>query len=211
MDTINLSKSLYNGYRLSMTACVSVPTLVKGYKQNEYSVNGSPVIFITYKPPKGFDIDRKTAFFKLTPKNLYRTILFFNRAVDWFYDKELADLYLVGENNELIFNSDYSKLSIITNKEPRTNQAMKAIPGVISYEDGRDYEGIFLYINKPEYVIPLPLTELEAIFGILRNFSFEALTSEMLLSYFLAGSMNRIEEADSSYKSYSSSNIDQWK
>lgn len=213
MDNINLSKSLYNGYRLSITACVSIPSVTKGYRQNDYSISGSPVLFITYKPPKGFDIDRKSAFFKITPKNLYRTIKFFDRAVSWFYDEDLKDLFLMGENNELIFNSDYSKLKVITDKETKTFQAMKAIPGVISYEDGKDYEGAFLYINKPEYVIPLPLAELEAILGILKHLSFEALSADLLLSFYITGSLGRIEGSGNNYGQYSSStsSVDQWK
>jgi len=208
MEPISLSKSLYNGSRISISAVLTMPSVVKGVKQNSYSINSNPVIFISYNPPKDIKVDRKQCFYKITPRNIYKTIKFFNRAVSWFYDKDLPDLFMLGENNDLIFNSDYKKLMVLTDKEPKNpTNAMKCIPAVITYEDGNIYEGVILYISKPEYAIPLTLYELESILGIISHFSFESITTELLYTYYLAKANNNIQSSDNSY--YSSTN--QWK
>ena len=198
-SSVKLSKTIFNGTRLNITVCITMPEVVKNYRPNDYSIISSPIMFISYKPPKGFDIDKKACFYKVTPRNLYRTAKFFNAGVEWFYDKELSDLFLLDENNALVFNADYAHLKVVTDRDHRNNTAMKMIPSVIQYEDGNVYEGVLLYINKPEYVAPLPLADLEAILGIFRNFSFEACVTEMLISYFIARSENKINQTSHDY------------
>lgn len=217
MDQISLTKSLYDAYKFSLSAYMLLPDVTKSISKNTFGITCNPVLYFRYKGRKEENVNWNDSAFKVNPKNLYRTIKFFNRIVSWFYDEDLKDLFLMGENNELIFNSDYNKLSVLTDKVPKSNTAMKAIPAVVTSEEGKSYEGIILYINKPEYAIQLTLREVEEILGILSHFSFEALISDLLLSFFVAGSMGRITEADQNNKSYirSSGNTnyvtkDQW-
>ena len=217
MEQISLTKSLFDTYRINLSAYMLLPDVTKSTSKNTFGINANPVLYMRYKGRKEENVNWNDSAYKINPKNLYRTIKFFNRIVSWFYDEDLKDLFLMGEKNELIFNSDYNKLSIITDRNLKNNSAMKAVPAVVTSEDGRSYEGIILYINKPEYAIPMTLEEVESILGILAHFSFEALISDLLLSFFVAGSMGRITQADQNNKSYmrSSGNTnyvtkDQW-
>lgn len=212
MDQISLTKSLFDTYKVSLSAYLILPEVIKGTGNNTYAIKSNPVLYLRYKGRKDETVDWNQSSYKINPKNLYRTVKFFNRIVSWFYDKDLKDLFVLGENNELIFNSDYNKLMVLTDKDPKSTTAMKAVPAVITQENGNTYEGIILYINKPEYAIPMTLQEVETLLGILVHFSFEALCSELLIDFFVAGSMGRITEGDSSMKRGYSNNInDQWK
>jgi hypothetical protein len=83
----------------------------------------------------------------------------------WFYDEDMKDLFVQGENGKLLFNPDYSKLCVSTKPDPFSDSVMKATPAVIRYETGQEYEGIYLYINKNEFIIPLILSDIEDILG----------------------------------------------
>lgn len=215
MDQISLSKSLFDTFRVSLSGYIILPEVMKGNGSN-YSIKSNPVLYLRYKGRKEEQVDWNTSAFKINPKNLYKTIKFFNRAVSWFYDKDLKDLFVLGDNNELIFNSDYNKLMVLTDKDPKSSSAMKAVPAVITQDNGSSYEGIILYINKPEYAVPMTLQELESLLGILAHFSFEALVSELLIDFFVAGSLGRILQPGQSAKSYDQNysnkpTNDQWK
>ena len=207
MEDIKLSMQLYSGYRFNISAFMYLPQVVSGYG-GVYGINSNPIVTLKYTPPKGSDIDTKKATYKVTPKNLYKTIKFFNKVVKIFYDKDLQDLFLRGDNNELIFNSDYNKLKVITDYDPKLQCALKAIPSVIQYDDGKEYEGILLYINTHDYVVPMPLAEVEAVLGLFTNLSFSTLSAEMMLSYLNAKMLNRITEQSQFPSQYSNHN--QW-
>lgn len=216
MEDVTITSTLVSGYRYALNFFTYLPKVIKGQKGNGFTVSSNPVLMLIYKPPKGVQVNFKESYYKITPKNLYRTIKFFNRVVSWFYDKELQDLYLNGENNELIFNADYNRLKVVTDYDPNNLTAMKAIPAVISYDNGKEYEGIYLYINKTDYVIPLPLFEIEALLGILSHFSFEAKMNELINSFMIALQTQSIQELPQNGFSYGGnssngiSNQDQW-
>ena len=205
MDQISLTKSIFETYRLSVTAFMMLPDVTKSTNKNTFGITCNPVLYIRYKPRRDEKVDWNDSAFKINPKNLYRVVRFFNRAVSWFYDKDLEDLYLVGDNNELIFNSDYNKLNVMTDKEPKSNMAMKIIPAVVTDDASHYYEGVILYINKTDYAITLTLQELESLLNILTNLSFESLITELIMSFFVTGSMGRITQADQNNKSYGNS------
>lgn len=211
MDPIVLTSSLYNYYKVSITAYMILPTVTKGYKENQYAVTMNPVLYFRYKGGKDEVVDFNKSAYKVNLRNMYRTIKFFNRAVSWFYDNDLTDLFLTDDNGALIFNSDYNKLRVITDPDPYTNTAMKIVPGVISTEDGKTHEGVYLYINKPEYAVPIPLVELENILGILKQTSFDALATGLMDSYFINACMNRIQQNQNMQYQSSNNTYDQWK
>jgi carbamoylphosphate synthase small subunit len=142
-------------------------------KLSTYTLNYNPVVFIKYINRNiANDSFKNNEAFKVTPKNLYRTIKFFNTIVSWFVDTEKIDLYLKDENDNLIFNADYNKLTaIIAQKGTETAGVMKAIPTVVEINNDK-FEGINLYINNLTNVVQLTVDELATIFDILKTFSF---------------------------------------
>ena len=193
-DEISLSQKLFSTDRLLMSAFMYLPSAYLQYT-NSYNIRVSPILSFKYVGPQSTPNDvnyMKDTIYKVTPRNIYRTIKFFNSIVKWFYDENLKDLFLQGENNKLIFNTEYTKLSMVTKPDPFSNSVMKATPAVIRFETGQEYEGIYLYINRNDFVIPLVLSDVEDILSILSNFSFENAASTMLLSFMYSKSYGRV-------------------
>ena len=173
MDDIKrIKRTLYKTSKINIEFFMYEPRTEK-YKSNYTNVI-NPILNLTYLNPSSMTEDFTTfnaRTFKITPRNLYHVIKFFNTVVNWFYDKDKEDLFLINEDNELVFNSDYKSLYAVTKKSYGNNDILKAIPTVVDYNNHK-YEGIYLYINENIYNIILTIDELETIFGLLKNFSF---------------------------------------
>jgi len=146
---------------------------VEKYKEN-YNIQVNPILTLRQLNTASYNEDFSTMqerSYRITPRNLYRVLKFFNTIVTWFYDEDKKDLFLINEENELIFNSDYNSLYTITAKTLNENTVMKAIPTVVVFNDKR-YEGIHLYINNSVNVIIMTKEEVEMVLGFLKDFSF---------------------------------------
>ena len=176
---------------------------------SSYTINYNPVINIRYVNKNSATESFDGTMFKITPKNLYRTVKFFNDIITWFYDKDKIDLFLRDDNDIPIFNADYKDLRASTGRRQFENCIMTAIPSIVEFENTK-YEGITLYINRLVQNIPLVLYEVEIIFDILKNFSFQTEVSANLLSFVYAKSTNAIEDNKLSWYNktgYKSGNI----
>lgn len=196
MDEISLESSLLSGYRYNLNFKMSLPEVIRS--KNKFSISPSGVLFLSYTPDKSEEIsvNYKDTYYLITVRNLYRTVVFFNQIVDWFYDRDLQDLFLRGEQNELIFNSDYNHLNAKVNYRTKSNNyELSAVPDVIRDTfTNNDYEGARIIINSPLYSIPMKRTEIEAILGALTNFSFESKISEMLQAFYISTQLDRIKD-----------------
>jgi hypothetical protein len=102
--------------------------------------------------------------------------------VTWFYDDKYQDLFLLNDDNNLIFNADYKSLHVSTKRSDYDNQIMQAIPTVIQLGD-KSYEGVHLYVNKSIYCISLTFEEVSMIFSILKDFQFSTEVTKVLAAY----------------------------
>lgn len=193
-NEISISQKLFSTDRMNMSAFMYLPSAYTP-SPNNYSLRMSPIILLRWTAPVNAPDDLKYAkegMYKITPRNIYRTIKFFNSIVKWFYDEDMKDLFVQGDTGKLLFNPDYAKLGVVTKPDPFSENIMKATPAVIRYETGQEYEGIYLYINKNEFLIPLTLSDVEDILGILSTFSFEGAASSMLLGLMQSKTAGRI-------------------
>lgn len=179
-----LTSKIFGNSRLDMDFFMYLPTGTAGANGDTITVNCNPVLYLRYKPPKNIsqEYNFSKAAYKVTPKNLYHVIKFFNTIMKWFFDDQYSDLYLLNENNELVFNADYNKLSISTHRGDYDTCIMQAIPTVVKLGD-KSYEGINLYINTSTYCAPLTFQEVSIIFGILKDFSFSEEVTKLITCY----------------------------
>lgn len=196
-----IKRSLYKTSKIQIEFFMYEPRVE--INKNTFISQVNPILNITYLNSKSMFEDYSTLqarTFKINPRNLYNVIKFFNTVVGWFYDESKRDLFLINEDDELVFNADYKNLYAITKKSFGSNEQLKAIPTVVDYNNQR-HEGIYLYINESIYDILLTLDELEIIFGILKSFSFydEIMLNLQILKY--AQENNRMEEGSVSYNS----------
>lgn len=168
-----IKRSLYRNTRYALEFFMYEPS-IENWK-TVYNINVNPILnFIQLNSGSNKEdfstIKERT--YRITPRNLYRTLKFFNRILEWFHDNDKKDLFLINDDNELVFNSDYSKLSLTTPKSLNEDCVMKAMPAVIVFNEKR-YEGIYLYINKTSNLISLTRDEIEMLLGFLKDFSFQ--------------------------------------
>lgn len=142
-------------------------------KPSTYTINVFPMLMLRTIPQNYTDsANFKDRTFKVTPKNHYKVMKFFNTVVGWFYDKSKNDLFVTDENNALIFNNDYNGLTLAIEDSYRSGKIMQATPIVMKF-DTKYYEGINLCINNIENTVSLTLFDLESILGVLQNFSWQ--------------------------------------
>lgn len=147
--------------------------------KKSFLLNINPIIMLRVTQKKnGLTNLLKNNYFKINPKNHFRVVRFFNNILKWFFDKNMNDLFYEYEG-ELIFNADYKSLSEKLKVGTKSIQRMNAIPAVVDY-GGRKQEGVIIYINENENQLILTLNQLQDIFGILSNFSFQ---HEMIILY----------------------------
>lgn len=198
MQDDKFKRNLYKNNRITIDFFMHSPKMLcqKGKTNTDgslFTLNYNPVVFIKYINPNSLNESyQANDSFKVTPKNLYRVVKFFNKVVSWFTDKNKIDLFLKDDDDNLIFNADYNKLYAIVGFRGNETCVMKAIPAIVEI-GGNRHEGITLFINKEINRVPLTLDELVTIFEIFRTFSFYEEIICDLLSYQYAMSVGNIE------------------
>lgn len=193
--TDKITRKIYTNSRMDLDFFMFLPTITPPMSSSgAMSVNYNPVLNLRYKPSKTIkqEFDYSKATYKITPRNIYSVVKFFNNIVKWFYDDKYESLFLLGEDGNIIFNADFKSLSESTKLGTFDNSIMQAVPAVIQYGD-KLYEGIHLYVNTTNYCISLTYQEVNAIFDILRNFSFANEVAATLTAYRLAYEYKRFE------------------
>lgn len=179
-ENFSIKRILYKHINISIEFFTYRPNIL--VNKNSYTINVNPVVIFRYVNTNNMD-DTKVSYsenaYKMTQKNQAKIIKFFQNIVDWFYDKDLKDLFLINESDELIFNSDYLHINSILSKGKYDVGLMKAVPSVIVIEE-KKYEGIYLYINKFDNFIMLTKEDVEEILNIVKNFNFINETASLL-------------------------------
>jgi len=174
-----LTRTIHKDPDISLVLYIPPPeTVVFGSK---YTVNYTSTLYLQMnKSIPGEDIEQwKLRRFAIKPSNLFNVVYFFNEVVGWFQDPEKSDMFLTGANGNLLFNSKYDELSATTKKGYFDDHVMKAVPALVEVAQGKFSEGIYLFINRKSNMVVLTLDRVEAIFNVLRMFSF---TNEVLLT-----------------------------
>lgn len=198
-DVQRVSRTIYSNSRLEIEFFMYLPTgTFIGKEKTSIQLNYNPTIFIRYKKNQyvSEEYDYMKAAYKITPKNLYWVIDFFNEIMKWFYDDKYRDLFLVDNNEKLIFNADYKNLTLVTQKNDYDSQIMRAIPTIVSLGE-KISEGAHIYINTTNYCVPLTYQEITTIFNLLKDISFTNEVCATLLTYQYVQSHNAYASASS--------------
>lgn len=180
METFTIKRTLYKHINLSIDFFTYKPNVL--FTNNAYTVNVNPIAIFRYINNHNMFEDKisySENAYKMNPRNHNKIIKFFDTIVGWFYDTDLKDLFLINENDELIFNSDYRHINITLAKGKFETGMMKALPSVITIDDVK-HEGIYLYINKINNIIMLTKEDVEEISNMIKNFNFINETSSLL-------------------------------
>lgn len=198
MSDMKITRKIYTNSRMELESFMHTPTgTYTGKDRGTMNISSVPLLFLRYKKPKNIteEYDYSKAAFKITIRNLYEVIRFFNGIMKWLFDDEYKDLFLTNDNGDLVFNADYNKLSISTHRGDYDQCIMQAIPSIVRIGD-KTYEGINLYINTSRYCVSLTYQEVSILFGILKDFSFTEEAILLLNTYEYIIKNNAITETD---------------
>jgi hypothetical protein len=193
-----ITDKIFSNSRMELIFFMYLPTGSWSTKdKSTMAINMNPVLYLRYKSNQHIseEYEYSKAVFKINPRNLYHVIKFFNTIVTWFYDDKYNDLFLIKEDNQIIFNADYKSLHVTTHRGDYDTQVMQAIPTVVEIAN-KMYEGVHLYINKSNYCIPLTFEEISILFGILRDFRFPTEITKVLAAYNYIVSHDAISTGD---------------
>lgn len=185
-NSTKLLETIYSNTRMSMDFFMRLPDGVYTNRDHDgIRFNHYPQVSIICKKngenESFYEFNR--AIFHVTVNNHYQVIKFFNKIMKWLFDDAYNDLFLMGPTNKLMFNSDYKSLhaTVECYTQDRT-QIMTGVPSLVSY-DGKVFEGINLFINTSDYIIPLTYKEVGIVFSILSEFNFSAEVTKLLTMY----------------------------
>lgn len=187
----NFKRVIYRNNRYTLEFFMYDPSILISKKSRTIKYN--PILQLRYLNPKTLTEQFDHTVYKITPRNIYRVVKFLNKVIKWFYDKDKNDLFFRNTEGKLIFNADYKDLHAeLTPQNKYDSGYLKAIPVVLEYGE-KTLEGIYLYINKIQNVIALSYEELELLFNLLNDFSFQEEIIADLLSYNYAKINGNIE------------------
>lgn len=189
-----LSLTLMSNPRLAMEFFMYLPHV----KQNGeyYSVDVSPCLFLKKKSTLQQSIPgerQKLVQYKITPKNIVDVISTINSAVKWFYREDMKDMYGYNDNNELVFNLNYNKLSVRTRPSKNDGSFLQILPTLVKENDGVG-EGVVIIINSIDNSFYLYREELEAVLALLSKFSFYDTASFAMTALKTAIDMNTVDD-----------------
>lgn len=171
-------RQIYKNNTITLQFFTTPPQTVEQNKK--YTTSISSILYLQINCQTFTDVEAwKTMRYPIKQSNLYDVIIFFNTIVGWFEDDSMSDLYLMTDDNQMVFNSKYENLFALSRKSYFQDCQMRAVPAIIEVAQNKYVEGIYLYINKKTNMVRLTKDEVIDIFNILRTFNF---VSETLLS-----------------------------
>src|SRR5574343_153392 len=184
----SIKLTIENNYKYRLSFYMKEPDVTLAIN-NSYLTSFNPRLYFSLNDRyvSGNSFDPKNSY-AIYPWSLYRVIRFFNEVLEWFYDDNKKDLFLLDEENHLIFNADYRNLNKILDISYRSSSIgiLKAIPTVGTRELSTEFcEGIYLYVNQSVNRVFLSKEEISNLLDILTSFSFynEALINLEIIRY----------------------------
>lgn len=184
-----LKRTIFSNKSLTVESFMYLPS--PAVKNDVYDFTMYPIVNFRYTPQKGeFISDTKLMSFKMTPRNHWKVLNFFNTMARWMLD--FKDLFLYDDKNELIFNYDYKDLKELVKSNYTESLIMKAAPAVLTFNENK-IPGVCLYINKENQMCQLTDDDVIQLFSVVRDFNFQ---DEMILliQLFMAHSNNQLPE-----------------
>lgn len=195
-----ITETLYDNNRMSLNFFMHLPEGIYTNKDHDgIRLFSNPSISLLCKRNEANNdfYDFQTALFRITVYNQYQVIKFFNKLMRWLYDDAFNDLFLIDAKNKLMFNSDYKSLheNVMFYGKSGTS-VLSAVPSLVQLGD-KVYEGINLFVNTTDYMIPLSHEELGVIFSILSQVNFSAEVTKLLTMYNFTIQRNRVHPSKS--------------
>jgi len=204
--TVSISRNIYSKRSMRIETFMYLPSVscYKKYNSDAYNVLCNATLNIRYAPSDRTSILQSDSF-RVTIKNHFSVLKFFNNILGWFNDPKMEDLFLQDKDGTLLFNYDYKELREVVSGGYLANNVMKAIPTVIEIEQGKFVEGIILFVNLEANAIRLTYAEIEEIFNVIQCFNFNTEVITCLTSLQTALSMGNVTMSNGI-----KSNLPQW-
>lgn len=124
-------------------------------------------------------------------------------AMQWFYDDEKKDLFVMGDDGQLYFNNDYNALKALAYSGQRTHNFLEIRPVVVERDNFKRYEGVILMINNIDDYVCLTVEELVSLTHIISSFDY---SRELCVFMQMAAVDKQLNVIDSSFSNDAKSN-----
>lgn len=173
MNVTSSTRRIFSTSGFNMRSWMHSPTVIPG-KNGAVSVSIAPVVFLAYDKKTEWGAERpKDNSFKMNNRNQFKVRRFFEEVLRWFSAKEYQDVFIIDEHDgSLIVNMEFRELKAMCRNSKFDNQIMVAEPAVIML-DGVQHAGISLSINRKDYTMGIIDADVEAIYAIINEFSFQ--------------------------------------
>jgi hypothetical protein len=119
----------------------------------------------------------------ITPYNIHSVIRGFKKIIDNVYN---GNIFVVTKNNKIIsYKEEVDKNIVLINLIGGTGGYIQLVPGVVLDEDGLEYEGVIVYLNKSDNFTTLPIDYIESLYYILSKVDIE-LYGQTLMNYVIS-------------------------
>jgi hypothetical protein len=132
--------------------------------------------------------------FRITNSTHYHVVAGLKLAIEWFYDNTKKDLFYLNEKDQLVFNNDYNELVVLLNSEQRYNQHIEIRPCVNNNNSERGREGVVIFFNSSGAASTIDREELEQLYTVLNNFSYQTEIELLMKIDMLAVKMKEVRQ-----------------
>lgn len=158
-------------------------------------------LYLNDENDKTFD---KSRGFMIGQGNIGIVIRAFKNVLRNMYKQDI----FINQNNKIIIYEDMAKKYSESVRIPNTTYSLLIVPSVIYDENETTYEGVTIYINKLENMLPLAIDEFENLVYTLEN--IDIFTYSQLLINFVLTHIGELNTKSNSFNSYQIKSIG-WK
>lgn len=198
-----LSRVLFASYGLKVTAVSNVPKfsyyMTKGGKASTPEMD-LPHTFLSFTINMGdknnlFPLPSRTAF---VLQNEYYTLLeTWMEVYRWFSREDMKDLFLVGEDKKLQFNTAYNSYyrTVSDSRKAPNTQKITVLPTLVHRMD-TDMEGVMIHFRILDIQTSLTIQEFGTLVHALQDFSFANEAFKVCMAYWYAEHHKNILDAE---------------
>lgn len=197
------SRILFASYGLKVSSvCTSPVFSVRMKKSGEFQQPEMelPNVYITLNMNLGeknakIPFQERSAF--ILQNEYYPLVEAWQEVYSWFRRSDMKDLYVIGDDKKLQFNTAYNQYmkTVSDSKRYPNTQKITIMPTLVNRMDS-NHEGVMIHFNSLDVQTTLTISEFGNLLHTLEDFSFSNESFQMAMAYMWAERHNAVKDTD---------------